>query len=305
MGSAWTALASWVLARRAGGAFVLRMEDLDRPRVVKGSAARLIDDLRWLGLPWDEPQEKAYPLNALYTQSARTPFYDAALEQLTRQGLTYPCDCSRSEIAQIASAPHQGEETVYPGLCRDRSPHRPFRREPAIRLRLPHPCRLAVEDDVLGTIDQDLVTDVGDFVLRRGDGIYAYQLAVIVDDVAMQISHVVRGADLALSTPRQVLLARLLGGRPPQYAHIPLVVAPDGSRLAKRTRGASIASLRESGFRPEIIIGKLAQGLGLVNDDRPRSADEVVQAMQKSGGAAIRWRTTPWAIPQEWAMAGE
>jgi glutamyl-tRNA synthetase len=294
LGGAWTALASWALARRAGGAFVVRVEDLDPPRVVRGSAARILDDLAWLGLAWDEGPDVGGPY-APYTQSERSPLYEAALDDLARRGLTYACDCSRAEIAQVASAPHPGEEVVYPGLCRDRGA-RPMKRDPATRLRLPEPCPVRVIDGALGPIAQDLARDVGDFVLQRGDGVFAYQLAVVVDDLAMGITDVVRGADLASSTPRQAHLARLLGGEPPRTVHLPLVVASDGSRLAKRTGGAQVRALREAGISAEVILGRLAHGLGLTPDPAPRTAAQI---------AAIRgpmaWPRNPWPIPADWA----
>jgi glutamyl-tRNA synthetase len=297
LGGAWTALASWVLARRAGGAFVVRVEDLDPPRTVRGSAERIADDLAWLGLGWDEgpgvPRERA--LHAPYEQSARGALYTAALDDLGRRGLTYPCDCSRAEIARAASAPHTGEETRYPGTCRDRDPARAMKREPALRLRVPEGTRIQVPDAVLGAIEQDVSVECGDFVLRRGDGVFAYQLAVIVDDLAMDITDVVRGADLAASTPRQVLLGRLLGGQPPRYAHLPLVVASDGSRLAKRTGGASVRALREAGIDAKAIVGKLAQGLGLAADGGARSPSELLAP------PAAPWPREPWRVPREWA----
>ena len=202
LGGAWTALASWVLARReAGGSHVLRVEDLDRPRVVAGSEARIEDDLRWLGLDWDgEPVR----------QSERSAAYEEAIAALASQGLVYPCDCSRAEIARAASAPHAGEETVYPGLCRDRDPARAMKRPPSLRIRVPDAV-IAYDDAVAGRVEQNLARDVGDFVLRRGDGIHAYQLAVTVDDLAAGVTDVVRGADLIPSTPRQIWLARSPG----------------------------------------------------------------------------------------------
>jgi glutamyl-tRNA synthetase len=311
LGGAWTALASWTLARRRGepgaravqddGRFVLRMEDLDPPRVVRGAAARIEDDLRWLGLDWDEGPGVGGP-HAPYTQSERGALYEAALEDLTRRGLTYACDCSRSEIAQAASAPHpppSGEEAVYPGYCRDRGV-RPMKRDPAVRLRVAEGPPVTVVDGALGPITQDLARDVGDFVLRRGDGVFAYQLAVVVDDLAMAITDVVRGADLAASAPRQAHLARLLGGEPPRYVHLPLVVASDGARLAKRTGGARVRALREAGLRAEAVVGTLAHALGLAPDAAPRTPRAVADL-----GAPIAWPRAPWRIPAEWArLAG-
>jgi glutamyl-tRNA synthetase len=284
LGGAWTALASWVLARRAGGAHVLRVEDLDTPRVVSASEARILDDLRWLGLDWDEG-----PIR----QSARSALYDEAIARLAAQGLVYPCDCSRAEIARVASAPHPGEEAVYPGLCRDLDAGRPMKRQPALRVRVPDEA-IAYTDAVVGPVTQNLAREVGDFVLRRGDGVLAYQLAVVVDDLGMGITDVVRGADLVSSTPRQIWLARMLGAEPPRYAHLPLVVAPDGSRLEKRTRGSTVRELRDRGVAPERILGELAFGLGLSPTPVPASAPAIAAA---NADASIHWRRDPWPIP--------
>jgi glutamyl-tRNA synthetase len=267
------------MARRAGGALVLRVEDLDPPRVVKGSVERILDDLRWLGIGWEEGPEVGGPC-APYAQSARAPLYEGALAWLSEQGLTYPCDCSRADIARVASAPHAGEEARYPGTCRDLDPARELKRDAAIRVRVP-PGVIAFDDGVAGRYGHDVAAQVGDFVLRRGDGVFAYQLAVTVDDLAMGITDVVRGADLLASTPRQILLARLLGAPPPRYWHVPLVIASDGSRLAKRTPGGTIRELREAGFRREEIVGPLREGLGLE-------------------ASAIAWPTQAWAIPAGW-----
>jgi glutamyl-tRNA synthetase len=262
------------MARRAGGAFIVRVEDIDPPRVVKGSAASILADMRWLGLSWDEGPEVSGPC-APYTQSARAPIYQATLAWLAGRGLTYPCDCSRAEIARVASAPH-GEELVYPGTCRDADPAREMKRLPAVRLRVP-PGDVAFDDGVMGHVAQDVAKVVGDFVLCRGDGVFAYQLAVTVDDLAMGITDVVRGADLLGSTPRQIVLARTLGAPPPRYWHVPLVVATDGTRLAKRTPGGTVRELREAGFAPEEVVRTLREGLG-----------------------GETWRKEPWPIPAEW-----
>jgi glutamyl-tRNA synthetase len=277
VGGAWVAIASWRMARDGGGAFVLRMEDIDTPRAVRGSAERILDDLRWLGATWDEGPGDAGPF-APYTQSERAPLYQAAVDDLTARGLTYPCDCSRAEIARVASAPHAGEEAVYPGLCRDRDPAREMKRAPAIRVRVPSE-RVAFDDRVMGPVEQELARDVGDFVLRRGDGVFAYQLAVVVDDLAMRITDVVRGADLLASTPRQIAIARMLGADPPRYWHLPLVVASDGSRLAKRSPGGVVRALREAGLAPDEITGEIERALD----------------------AETGFRKTPWPIPERWA----
>lgn len=294
LGGAWTALASWAFARARGGRTVVRVEDIDPPRVVAGAAERILEDLVWLGLDWDEGP---------VFQSGRAAIYEAALARLGAAGLTYPCDCSRAEIARAASAPHAGEEgaeTIYPGTCRAASPARPFKRPPAIRLRVPAGVNVAFDDLVAGHVDEDVSRSVGDFVLRRGDGVFAYQLAVAIDDAEMHVTHVVRADDLLGSTARQLLLLRLLGYRsPPAYAHVPLVVASDGERLAKRTRGATVRELAARGVAPAEIVGALAHGLGLVPADAPArlSPAEVARVLTPLEA----WRRTPWPIPREWA----
>ena len=293
VGSAWTALAAWAMARRANGtplrvsaergSFVVRVEDLDPPRTVRGATARILDDLRWLGLSWDEGPDEGGPCGP-YTQSERATIYQAALDLLAARDLTYPCDCSRAEIALAASAPHVGEETVYPGTCRDKDRARTFKRAPATRLRIPSDDRISIVDGIMGPFAQELGRDVGDFVLRRADGVFAYQLAVIVDDLAMGITDVVRGCDLLPSTPRQILLARLLDAedRVPRFWHLPLVVGTDGARLAKRTPGGSVRALREGGIAPQAIVDALSEGLGL-------------------NAEPIQWPREPWPIPAAWA----
>jgi len=281
LGGALCALASRAVARHAGGAFVLRVEDLDPPRVVSGSADRILDDLRWLGLGWDEGP---------FFQSARASLYERAIESLMHQGLTYPCDCSRAEIARVASAPHEGEEVAYPGTCRDKDPARPMRRPAALRLRLPDEQRVAFEDGCQGHCEQRL-GDVGDFVLRRADGVFAYQLAVAVDDLAMRIGCVVRGADLLSSTPRQLHLMRLFGATEqelPRYVHLPLVRGRDGLRLSKRTPGGRVRALRDAGIDAAEILDVLARALDLRADGSPPAA----------------WPREPLAVPARWSAAG-
>lgn len=244
LGGAYVAWLSWTMAKRSGGTLVLRVEDIDTPRVVSGSAERILEDLAWLGLDWDEGP---------FAQSERISQYAEAIDALTAQGLTYPCDCSRADIARVASAPHAGEETVYPGICRERDPGRPMKRAPALRVRVPDE-EWAVDDGLAGRFSHRLASAVGDFVLRRGDGIYAYQLAVAVDDWQMGISDVVRGIDLLASTPRQIWLMNRLGAKTiPRYRHVPLVVDSNGQRLAKRTPGAQIRALRDAGISAEAI----------------------------------------------------
>jgi glutamyl-tRNA synthetase len=248
LGGAAAALFCAAAARRARGKLVMRMEDLDTPRVITGKAEAILDDLRWLGIRWDEGPDVGGDFGP-YVQSERRARYEAAVDALAARGLVYLCDCSRAEIARAASAPHAGEEGPrYPGTCR---PHgmrdRAFRRPPAVRLAVPEDAVVTVEDAVLGPLREHVAEVTGDFVLRRGDGIFAYQLAVVVDDLAMGITEVVRGADLATSAPRQALLARLLGGEAPSFAHVPLLLGPDGARLAKRAPRMTLRDQRAAG----------------------------------------------------------
>ncbi|AKU96152.1 glutamyl-Q-tRNA synthetase [Labilithrix luteola] len=298
LGSAWTALASWALARASGGITILRVEDVDTPRVVPGSAARIATDLAWLGLEWDEGPDEG-GTHAPYIQSARSEIYDDALRKLEAAGLTYLCDCSRAEIARVASAPHAGEEMVYPGTCRHSPPDRELKRAPAIRLRVPDHTRISFVDRLRGPNEQHVDVSVGDFVLRRGDGVYAYQLVVAVDDALMNVSDVVRGVDLLGSTARQILLMRMLGfgDRVPSYTHVPLVVAPGGERLAKRTQGATVRELRERGVQAEEVVGHLAHGLGLV---KGRARDMTASDVAKALVPPEEWRKDAWPIPAHW-----
>lgn len=294
LGGAWTALASHAL----GGRRILRVEDIDEPRVVPGSLERIVSDLRWLGLHWD-----LGPEDASTVQSARKALYRDALERLRAQGLVYPCDCSRAEIARIASAPHAGEDLVYPGTCRDLAPDRQFRRPPAQRLAVPPGAveRFQDEGGGGGVVSQHVGRDVGDFVLQRGDGLFSYQLAVAVDDATMGVTHVVRGRDLLASTPRQLLLMRLLELRAPStYIHLPLVVDAAGERLAKRTRGARVRALREGGVSPEEVVGVLAFGLGLAADAAPTTPDALAARCAGWSGR-LPWARAPFRIPERWA----
>jgi glutamyl-tRNA synthetase len=266
LGSAACALVGWLVARSSGGAYVLRVEDIDTPRVRKDVEARQLDDLRWLGLDWDEGPDVGGP-QAPYRQSERTELYDRALEELGRQGLTYLCDCSRAEIARVASAPHVGDEGPrYPGTCRELGlREREWKRAPALRLKVPDR-EIVVEDRWQGRVVENVWRAVGDFVLRRGDGVYAYQLAVVVDDVTMGVTEVVRGADLLGSAARQVLLCELLGSAAPRYAHHPVIVSSDGSRLAKRAKGISLRDRRESGAAAGSVIASINAVLGLTSE---------------------------------------
>jgi glutamyl-tRNA synthetase len=267
------------------------MEDIDTARVVPGKAAAILDDLRWLGVAWDEGPDVGGP-SAPYVQSERLALYTEAIDALAARGLTYLCDCSRAEIARVASAPHAGDEGArYPGTCR---PHgmrpRAFRRPPAVRLAVPEDVEITVEDAVLGTIRERVFEGTGDFVLRRGDGVFAYQLAVVVDDLAMGVTEVVRGADLASSAPRQALLARLLGGEAPAFAHVPLLLGPDGARLAKRAPGMTLRDQRAAGRTGADLARSLARAYGHPVGERedPVAALAGRLSWEKLSGLAVR-----------------
>jgi glutamyl-tRNA synthetase len=298
LGSVATALVAWLTARARRGILVLRVEDLDGPRVVAGAEARQIDDLRWLGLDWDEGPDAGGPYGP-YRQSERGARYEAALARLDAAGLVYRCDCSRAEIARIASAPHPGDEGPrYPGTCR---PHgmaaRAWRRPPAVRLAVPDRV-VTVADALQGSRAQNVWRDVGDFVLRRGDGVWAYQLAVVVDDLAMRVTEVVRGADLLGSAPRQALLAELLGGTAPVFAHVPLLVAADGARLAKRARGTAVRDHRVAGRRPAEVVGLVAHALGLTASPAAVTPRELLDGFDRTPLAArLEARLSPAAAP--------
>ena len=262
LGNAFAALVAWLSARAAGGEMVMRVEDLDPRAASRERAELLMDDLRWLGLDWDEGP---------FWQSERGELYDEAIARLGAAGLTYPCFCSRAEL-HAASAPHASDGTpVYPGTCRglaaDEVAQRSAERPPATRLRVPD------ADDPAGTIEfsdlaygprrEVLSRECGDFLVRRSDGVVAYQLAVVVDDALMGVTQVVRGRDLLGSCARQIYLGGLLGHAAPQYGHVPLLAAPDGRRLSKREKDLDLGFIRESGVSAERVVGLLASAAGL------------------------------------------
>ncbi len=262
LGNARTALLGWLWARSEGGQFLLRIEDLDRQRCRPQFLDDLYRDLEYLGLDWDETP---------WVQSERTDVYDAALDRLRAQGLVYPCWCSRAEVLRAASAPHgpSDEGPRYPETCARLTPAEEAARAKSaagrtasLRFR-PSPGEVCFEDVLHGRICQDVHAEVGDFTVRRADGVASYQLAVVVDDAASGVTHVLRGDDLLLSTPRQLQLYEALGLQAPRFAHVPLVMGPDGKRLAKREGAFAVTELREAGVRAERVLGLLAGWSGL------------------------------------------
>ncbi|MBR6119782.1 MAG: tRNA glutamyl-Q(34) synthetase GluQRS [Oscillospiraceae bacterium] len=266
LGNLFSFLMAWCSVRSAGGEMVLRMEDLDPQRTSAEFAAQIRRDLLRFGLDWDRE---------VPCQSTRTAAYDAAFEKLEAMGLIYPCYCSRAEV-HAASAPHLGQsEFVYAGTCRNLTPEQRAskKRLPAWRLRVPE-AEWTVHDGLQGDYTELLSRDCGDFVVRRADGVYAYQLAVVVDDGDNGVTQVVRGRDLLASAPRQKYLFSLLGKPAPEYIHVPLLLAPDGRRLSKRDGDLDLDSLLGR-YKPEEIIGVLAQAAGLIDKQEAISAKEL------------------------------
>lgn len=281
LGNLRTALLAWLFARKSGGGFVLRIEDLDQPRTVPGAAGKIIEDLQWLGIDWDEGPDVGGPF-APYTQSERIDIYQEQMEKLTEAGLTYECFCSRADIAQSASAPQEGASSVvrYSGSCRNLSRSERSRliaEGKRSSIRFCSPDRVIEFPDILtGKQAQNVAESVGDFIIRRSDGIFAYQFTVVVDDALMQMNQVVRGCDLLDSTARQIALFQALGYPAPMYAHVPLMQDEKGRRLAKRDRDHSLDSFRDKGYSAEQITGMLAASCGLIESGRNISLNELL-----------------------------
>ena len=269
LGNLWSCLLAWLSARSAGGSMVLRLEDLDTDRCRPEYCDQVMRDLEWLGLDWDN--EPVY-------QSRRTEIYAEYFRKLDQQGLIYPCYCTRAERL-AASAPHRSDGiAVYDGRCRYLTPqereHLSTTRRPAWRVAVP-PQDICFFDLCQGTYKERLDRDCGDFILRRSDGVYAYQLAVVVDDALMGVDQVVRGRDLLDSTPRQIWLNEMLGFPVPEYAHIPLLLAPDGRRLAKRDRDMELGQIQALYTAPE-LVGHLAHLAGLIPEYSPVTPAQLI-----------------------------
>ncbi len=263
LGNVFSALLAWLSVRSQNGRLLLRIEDLDPQRSKPEYIDAIYEDLHWLGLTWDGESPR---------QSTREAAYAAAFARLP----TYPCFCTRSELLD-ASAPHASDgQRVYPGTCRSLTPaeRAAKTRRPAWRVAVPDET-VCFCDGVFGRVEQSLRRECGDFILRRSDGVYAYQLAVVCDDGSSGVTEVVRGCDLLSSTPRQLWLLNRLGYPAPRYAHVPLLVAPDGRRLSKREHDLDMGHLRER-FSPEELIGVLAHACGLTDEPKPVCAQELI-----------------------------
>jgi glutamyl-tRNA synthetase len=287
VGNLRTALAAWLLARDAGEAFVVRVEDLDRATASAAQEARQLAELASIGLDWDGP---------VVRQSERFDLYGEAIDTLTAAGLTYECYCTRREVLEAAQAPHGGE-VAYPGTCREltvaQRAARRAERPPALRLRSPHE-PVTVDDVLLGP--STAVPD--DVVLRRNDGVPAYNLAVVVDDAAQGITQVARGDDLLASSPRQALLQDLLGLPRVRYAHLPLVVGPDGQRLAKRHGAVTLEDLGDVPVGR--IVAALAASLGLVVPAPDTTPGELLTTFAVADLAGRRAPTTLAELRRSW-----
>ena len=278
IGGGRTAIFCWLLARHFGGEFRLRIEDTDATRSKQEYTDSILASMKWLGLDWD---------GDLTYQSRRLDIYNAAIDRLLETGHAYWCDCTPEEVEAMREvARARGEKPRYNGRCRDRGltagPGR------VVRLRVPDEGRIVFNDMVKGTISVD-VSELDDMVLRRTDGMPTYNLAVVVDDMRMNVTQVVRGEDILLSTPRQLLLYRLLGGTPPDFAHIPLLYDEEGERLAKRHKSLSLAALREAGCSPEAVVGHLAHIAGLQETPSPVTPADLAERV----GGPFPWHLLP------------
>jgi glutamyl-tRNA synthetase len=297
LGHARTFLIAWLAARHAGGRVILRIEDLDRSRARAEAARTAIDDLRWLGLDWDEGPDLGGP-SAPYTQSERSAVYERLLECLKRTESVYPCTCTRADVARAASAPHLDEEgPSYPGTCAQRCAadaaaltDRPF----SWRFRV-SPGMVEWDDLFLGRVAKDPARSGGDFIVARNLFGHSYQLAVVADDAAMGVNQVIRGDDLVPSTPRQILIYRQAGWTEPRFGHVSLAVDSEGRRLAKRDGSLKLAALRENGVDPRAFIGALVHSCGWTNVAKPMCPREAIGLFDP-----ITLDRAPWVVKREW-----
>ena len=294
LGHARTFLVAWLAARSRGGRIVYRVEDLDAGRARAEAVAGAMADLRWLGLDWDHGPDVGGP-DGPYVQSERQGIYADTLDRLKAAELVYPCTCTRADIARAASAPHAEDEgPTYPGTCAGRSAADADGLPDGFAWRFRVPAGSVAWDDRLrGRVELDPARLGGDFVVGRQGVGAGYQLAVVVDDAAMGVTEVVRGDDLIPSTPRQLLLYRALGSDPPGFAHVPLAVAADGRRLAKRDGAPKLATLRESGVDPRRLVGLLARSCGWSDQIEPSAPADWLARFDLAALPAAPWAVTP------------
>lgn len=294
LGHARTFLIAWLAARQGGGRVVLRIEDLDSSRVRAEAKQSILEDLRWLGLDWDEGPDLGGP-HAPYVQSERLSLYQAALDRLRGLDLIYPCTCTRADIARAASAPHAEDEgPSYPGTCSHRSAadsealgDRPF----AWRFRV-SPGTVGWQDRFVGSIGFDPSQRGGDFIVARNTVGPSYQLAVVVDDAMMGVTQVIRGDDLLTSTPRQILLYRALGWHEPRFGHVPLALDAEGRRLAKRDNALKLSTLRAAGVDPQFLVGSLIQSCGWSDSVIRRPPAGWVDRVEINALSRLSWTVT-------------
>lgn len=291
LGNIYTALLSWLSVRRQGGSWILRIEDLDPQRSKYEYARQIEDDLDWLGLDWDEGGLDDRGPSGPYSQSRRHDIYETALAKLLDTGYCYPCRCRRADIL-ATQAPHQSDgRIIYGGTCRPDVLPTPWSglvdrsAGAAVRLYVPGDI-IAFDDLVYGHQEVALDSHCGDFILRRADGAWAYQLAVVVDDATMGVTEVMRGNDLLLSSAQQIYLYRLLGYEPPRFAHLPLIVNDAGVRLSKRDASLSMAELRRRYTAPE-LIGLIARMAGLTHDAAPITPRDLILAFSTATIPAV------------------
>lgn len=295
IGNITTSLLTWLDCRKTGGKLIFRMEDLDRDRCKNEYALKIADDLQWLCIPWDEGWSDNSPE---YAQSSRTALYDEAFSLLFSKGLVYPCYCSRSQ-RHAASAPHPGEASAdYGCKCRflsaeERRELEQSGRRPSWKVRVPDR-EICFTDGHYGEVAENL-SDSGDFIIRRSDGIYAYQLAVSVDDMEMGINRVVRGHDLLGSTARQIWLINELGGIAPDYCHAPLLITDNERKMSKRYGDLSMEVLRSS-YSPEELVGKTAFLLGLTDSNSPITPEELLDTFSwdRISKEDIKFKSSEW-----------
>ena len=294
LGNILCAMLSWLSVRSKNGRYLLRIEDLDAMRCPRSLADLIEDDLKWFGIDWADGGSAG---GDAWYQSCRTAIYDRYFDVLKDKGLLYPCFCSRAELHTAQAPPRSDGTYIYAGTCRNLTPEqiaeKSKRRPPAWRVRVPER-EMSFTDGCQGVYTENLAHDCGDFIIRRSDGVYGYQLAVVVDDGLMGVTEVVRGSDLLNSTPRQMYLYEQLGFAIPQFYHMPLLTAPDGRRLSKRDGDLDLGVLREKFGRPEPIVGMLAKAAGLRPTAQPVPLSDLV--------ADFSWDKIPKqdiALPEE------